>query len=353
MTPQRASLTVSGVATTALLVAGLVALDHRAPPTRATAPAAVAAVPPAVAAAEGASLVAATEAGDHAAAVAALAAGADVNARGADGSTALMWAAYNGDLDARAAAHCRGRGPRCEEQVRRFRAVRSGDSGRVAHRRCAAQRRRRSECEQSRGRDAAHGGRAGRRRGGGADARGGRRRRQCEGTMGWPIGPDVGSAQSQPAMVEFLVAHGADVDARGTIRQWERKVIKEPRPKDMNQGGFTPLLYAAREGCVECAKAARSGRCERRFARSAARDTAQHGVAESAFRLRGLHDRSRRQRRQMGSLRPHAAVHRCRHEYSAGHGQRRHGRDAEHGRAHRARDRQACCSTRVRIRTSS
>jgi ankyrin repeat protein len=32
-------------------------------------------------------------------------------------------------------------------------------------------------------------------------------------------------------------------------------VIKEPRPKDMNQGGFTPLLYAAREGCIECAKA--------------------------------------------------------------------------------------------------
>jgi len=36
------------------------------------------------------------------------------------------------------------------------------------------------------------------------------------------------------------------------VRQWERKVITEPRPKDMNKGGFTPLLYAAREGCVDC-----------------------------------------------------------------------------------------------------
>ncbi len=27
------------------------------------------------------------------------------------------------------------------------------------------------------------------------------------------------------------------------MRNWERKVIKEPRPKDMNQGGFTPLLW--------------------------------------------------------------------------------------------------------------
>src|SRR5690606_5778812 len=62
------------------------------------------------------------------------------------------------------------------------------------------------------------------------------------------------AAQSQPEMVKFLVSRGADVNARGAVRQWERKVIKEPRPKDMNQGGFTPLLYAAREGCIECAR---------------------------------------------------------------------------------------------------
>jgi uncharacterized protein len=62
------------------------------------------------------------------------------------------------------------------------------------------------------------------------------------------------AAQRQPEMVKLLVARGADVDARGIVRQWERKVITEPRPKDMNKGGFTPLLYAAREGCVECAR---------------------------------------------------------------------------------------------------
>jgi ankyrin repeat protein len=62
------------------------------------------------------------------------------------------------------------------------------------------------------------------------------------------------AAQSQAEMVRFLASHGADVNARGVIRQWERKVITEPRPKDMNKGGFTPLLYAAREGCVECAR---------------------------------------------------------------------------------------------------
>jgi ankyrin repeat protein len=62
------------------------------------------------------------------------------------------------------------------------------------------------------------------------------------------------AAQGQAEMIKFLAAKGADVNAHGVIHQWERKVITEPRPKDMNKGGFTPLLYAAREGCVECAR---------------------------------------------------------------------------------------------------
>jgi uncharacterized protein len=62
------------------------------------------------------------------------------------------------------------------------------------------------------------------------------------------------ASQSQPRMVRFLAANGADLNARGVVRNWERRVINEPRPKDMNRGGFTPLLYAAREGCIACAR---------------------------------------------------------------------------------------------------
>jgi ankyrin repeat protein len=62
------------------------------------------------------------------------------------------------------------------------------------------------------------------------------------------------AAQSQPEMVKLLASKGADLNARSVVRQWERKVITEPRPKDMSKGGFTALLYAAREGCVECAR---------------------------------------------------------------------------------------------------
>src|SRR5579871_1867224 len=60
------------------------------------------------------------------------------------------------------------------------------------------------------------------------------------------------AAQSQAEMVKFLASRGANVNDHGKVNQWERKVIQEPRPKDMNKGGFTPLHYAAREGCALC-----------------------------------------------------------------------------------------------------
>jgi ankyrin repeat protein len=60
------------------------------------------------------------------------------------------------------------------------------------------------------------------------------------------------AAQSQADMVKFLASKGANLNDHGKINQWERKIIQEPRPKDMNKGGFTPLLYAAREGCSAC-----------------------------------------------------------------------------------------------------
>jgi len=60
------------------------------------------------------------------------------------------------------------------------------------------------------------------------------------------------SALCQADMVKFLASKDASLNDRGRINQWERKVIQEPRPKDMNKGGFTALHYAAREGCVAC-----------------------------------------------------------------------------------------------------
>src|ERR1700749_2465637 len=60
------------------------------------------------------------------------------------------------------------------------------------------------------------------------------------------------SAQSQADMVKFLASKDAILNDHGKVNQWERKIIQEPRPKDMNKGGFTALHYAAREGCAAC-----------------------------------------------------------------------------------------------------
>jgi ankyrin repeat protein len=61
-------------------------------------------------------------------------------------------------------------------------------------------------------------------------------------------------AQMQPEMVKLLLASGAEVDARSAVREWTRKVSSEPRPKELAQGGLTPLMFAARTGCIECAE---------------------------------------------------------------------------------------------------
>src|SRR5215510_7918262 len=62
------------------------------------------------------------------------------------------------------------------------------------------------------------------------------------------------AAQSQPTMVKVLVEAGADVDARSRVNNWERQVTAEARAIARPSGGLTPLLYAARQGCLQCTK---------------------------------------------------------------------------------------------------
>jgi uncharacterized protein len=58
--------------------------------------------------------------------------------------------------------------------------------------------------------------------------------------------------EKHPAMVKELIAHGADVNAVSNINKWERQKTAEPRDKWLPLGGLTPLLFAARQGCIEC-----------------------------------------------------------------------------------------------------
>ncbi len=67
------------------------------------------------------------------------------------------------------------------------------------------------------------------------------------------------ASQGQPDMVRLLVEHGAQVDARGKDNHWPRYITSEPRVKPVDPGGYTPLLYAAREGCEGCIDALLDG----------------------------------------------------------------------------------------------
>jgi uncharacterized protein len=60
------------------------------------------------------------------------------------------------------------------------------------------------------------------------------------------------AAQGHTEMIRALVAHGADINARSNVEPWERQVTSEPRDKWLPPGGLTPLLFAAREGCIAC-----------------------------------------------------------------------------------------------------
>src|SRR5262249_23098905 len=57
-----------------------------------------------------------------------------------------------------------------------------------------------------------------------------------------------------PQMMQFLISKGADVNARSIDRDYQRHVTAEGRPKNLDSGGFTPFLYAARGNCLACVK---------------------------------------------------------------------------------------------------
>ncbi len=208
-----------------------------------------------VAAAAGApALLDAAERGDHAAALRLLSKGADPNLAGPDGTTPIMWAASNDDVElvralVKAGAHVKARNQFGTSALTEAAIIGSaaiintlikagadpntmnpeGETALMAVARSGKVEAAKVLVEA------------------GADV-------NAKEAFGGQTALMWAAAQSQPEMVRYLAAHGADVNARGIVRNWERKVITEPRPKDLNQGGFTPLLYAAREGCVECAK---------------------------------------------------------------------------------------------------
>jgi uncharacterized protein len=67
----------------------------------------------------------------------------------------------------------------------------------------------------------------------------------------WAVGTN---SQGNAAVTDFLIQYGAEVDFRAAANDWGNQITGEPRAQYRPTGGLTPLLYATRSGCLECAK---------------------------------------------------------------------------------------------------
>jgi ankyrin repeat protein len=198
-------------------------------------------------------LLEAAESGDYATAVRLVGAkGVDVNAAGADGSTAIMYAAANGDLELVRALIKAGANVKVKNQLGTSALTEAAIIGSApivaALLKAGADPNFRTPDGETPLMAAARSGKIDAAKAlldAGADI-------NAKETWGEQSAIMWAAAQSQAEMVKFLASKGANLNDHGKINQWERKVIQEPRPKDMNKGGFTPLHYAAREGCAAC-----------------------------------------------------------------------------------------------------
>lgn len=199
-----------------------------------------------------ANLVDLVASGESAEALSLLAAGTDVNARLADGSTALLYAAYNGNAELTKALLDAGADPNVGNEYGSFPLSEAVQSGNVDVIRLLLEHDANPDQGNLEGETALMvAARAGNLDAAklllehGADV-------NAKESWGGQNALMWASAQSQPEMMKLLIAHGADLNEHGAARYWDRRIMNEPRPKDMNKGGFNPILYAARQGCVEC-----------------------------------------------------------------------------------------------------
>ena len=203
-------------------------------------------------------VVAAARAGDAAAARALLAAGADVDARQGDGATALHWAAHRGDLalaDMLLAAGADVNAANALDATPLWLASRNGDARLVARLLAAgADANAPLKMGETPLMSAARSGGVETVRlllAAGADVDAAERERGQTALM-WA------AAQSHADVVRLLAAAGADLHARSRVWNQLENTAGNTNPTGnfrMAHGGSTALLFAARNGDVETARA--------------------------------------------------------------------------------------------------
>ncbi len=192
--------------------------------------------------------------GQKAEALQQIAAGADVNAVRTDGSSALLYAAYQGDVELVKALLDKGANPNLRNEYGAFPLSEAVQQGSQVIIDLLLSHKADANLGNVEGETALMvAARAGNLPAAQALLKAGAKVNAKE-SWGGQTAVMWAAAQSQTEMLKLLIKNGADVNMQGAMRLWDRRTLSEPRPKDMNKGGFTPLLYAARQGCTDCVK---------------------------------------------------------------------------------------------------
>ena len=116
------------------------------------------------------------------------------------------------------------------------------------------------------------------------------------------------AAQGHAEMVAFLVSKGADLTVRAQATDWPSQISNEPRVQYRPVGGLTPLLYAARAGCLGCVKAMVEAGADKDRPNPDGMTPMIMALDNGYPAGRPLPARARRQPAYLGLVGPHAAV---------------------------------------------
>lgn len=192
--------------------------------------------------------------GEREAALAALEAGADVNERIGDGTTALHWAVYKVDADLVGELLRRGADPDARS---RLGSTPLAEAARLANVELVSLLLK-AKADPDIGNDdgqtplmlAAQTGSVPvveRLLKAGADVNA-RESWRGQTALMWAVGG------RHVEVANLLIRHRADIEARAEANDWGSQITSEPRAQYRPTGGLTVLLYAVRAGCLECVK---------------------------------------------------------------------------------------------------